>query len=97
VNYPPLPAVSLTELHRGDVAQVAGLDAGAAGGLDPDERGLLVSRLRDLGFVAGARCEVLARMWLGGDPLVVRIGGSTFALRRAEAAAIRVTRPATVV
>jgi Fe2+ transport system protein FeoA len=74
VNYPPLPAVSLTELHRGDVAQVAGLDAGAAGGLDPDERGLLVSRLRDLGF-----------------------GGSTFALRRAEAAAIRVTRPATVV
>jgi ferrous iron transport protein A len=97
VNYPRVPAVSLIELHRGDVAQVAGLDAGAAAGLDPDERGLLVSRLRDLGFVAGARCEILARMWLGGDPLVVRIGGSTFALRRAEAAAIRVTRPATVV
>jgi len=31
-------------------------------------------------------------MWLGGDPLVVRIGGSMFALRRAEAAAIRVHR-----
>ena len=31
-------------------------------------------------------------MWLGGDPLVVRIGGSTFALRRAEAAAVRVQR-----
>jgi hypothetical protein len=29
-------------------------------------------------------------MWLGGDPLVVRIGGSMFALRRAEAAAVRV-------
>jgi hypothetical protein len=33
-------------------------------------------------------------MWLGGDPLVVRIGGSTFALRRAEAAAVRVLRSA---
>ena len=39
-----------------------------------------------------ARCEVIARMWLGGDPLAVRIGGSTFALRRIEAAAVRVQR-----
>jgi Fe2+ transport system protein FeoA len=31
-------------------------------------------------------------MWFGGDPLVVRIGGSTFALRRAEAAAVSVQR-----
>jgi ferrous iron transport protein A len=97
VNSPPVTPVSLTELHRGDVAQVAELDAGAAAGLDTDERGRMVSRLRDLGFVAGARCEILARMWLGGDPLVVRVGGSTFALRRAEAAAIRVTRLAPVV
>ena len=52
----------------------------------------LLTRLRDLGFTAGARCEVMARMWLGGDPLVVRIGGSTFALRRAEASAVRVQR-----
>jgi ferrous iron transport protein A len=92
VNSSPVPAVSLTELHRGDVAQVAELDAGAAAGLDAEERGLMVARLRDLGFVSGARCEVLARMWLGGDPLVVRIAGSTFALRRAEAVTIRVTR-----
>lgn len=52
----------------------------------------LLTRLRDLGFIAGARCEVIARMWFGGDPLVVRIGGSTFALRRVEAAAVRVHR-----
>jgi len=57
-----------------------------------EERDLLIGRLRDLGFVAGARCEVLARMWFGGDPVVVRIGGSTFALRRVEAAAVRVQR-----
>lgn len=52
----------------------------------------LLTRLRDLGFISGARCEVVARMWFGGDPLVVRIGGSTFALRRVEAAAVRVQR-----
>ena len=57
-----------------------------------EDSAALLTRLRDLGFVAGTRCEVIARMWLGGDPLVVRIGGSTFALRRAEAAAIRVHR-----
>jgi hypothetical protein len=31
-------------------------------------------------------------MWPVGDPMVVRVGGSTFALRRAEAAAVQVTR-----
>jgi hypothetical protein len=31
-------------------------------------------------------------MWPVGDPMVVRVGGSTFALRRTEAAAVRVTR-----
>lgn len=59
-------------------------------GLDDSQANLLVARLRDLGFVAGAQCAVIARMWPGGDPIAVRIGGSSFALRRAEAAAIRV-------
>ena len=87
----PNPSVALAELRRGDVALVTGLADAAA-----SSQGLadspLFSRLRDLGFTAGARCEVVARMWLGGDPLVVRIGGSTFALRRAEASAVRVQR-----
>ncbi|HEU5133965.1 MAG TPA: FeoA family protein [Steroidobacteraceae bacterium] len=82
----------LAELRRGEAALVSGLaevvgfDDGLGSGA------LLLARLRDLGFVAGARCQVIARMWPVGDPLVVRIGGSTFALRRAEAAAVRVTR-----
>ena len=82
----------LAELRRGEAAVVAGL-AEVAGFDDGHGSGaVLLARLRDLGFVAGARCEVIARMWPVGDPLVVRIGGSTFALRRAEAAAVRVTR-----
>jgi Fe2+ transport system protein FeoA len=78
-------------MRRGERGLVAGLTE--VPGFD-DGRGsatLVLARLRDLGFVAGARCEVVARMWPAGDPLVVRIGGSTFALRRAEAAAVRVT------
>jgi Fe2+ transport system protein FeoA len=69
--------------------ELAGADGNGNGG-----SATLLARLRDLGFVAGARCEVIARMWLGGDPLVVRIGGCTFALRREEAAAVHVISPA---
>ena len=85
-------SISLAELRRCEasvvsgLAEVAGFDDGRGSGA------ILMTRLRDLGFVAGARCEVIARMWPAGDPLVVRIGGSTFALRRAEAAAVRVVR-----
>jgi Fe2+ transport system protein FeoA len=81
----------LAELRRGEAAIVAGL-AEVVGFDDGNGSGaILLARLRDLGFVAGAHCQVIARMWPVGDPLVVRIGGSTFALRRAEAAAVRVT------
>jgi ferrous iron transport protein A len=85
-------SLPLADLRRGDagvvvgLAEVAGFDDGQGSGA------ILLTRLRDLGFVAGARCQVIARMWPAGDPLVVRIGGSTFALRRAEAAAVRITR-----
>ncbi len=98
-SLPPSPDLSITrtpiplnELQQGEVVRVAGLALDASPSLSIEERDLMIARLRDLGFVAGARCEVLARMWFGGDPLVVRIGGSTFALRRAEAAAVSVQR-----
>lgn len=48
------------------------------------------SWLEEIGFVAGERVTLMARAMPGGDPLVVRVGLSTFALRRAEAACIRV-------
>lgn len=43
------------------------------------------SRLRELGFIAGEPVRVLRRGQPGGEPLAVRVGVSTFALRRAEA------------
>jgi ferrous iron transport protein A len=82
--------IPLAELRRGQVGLVTGLVESAALDSGRDASQSLLARLRDLGFVPGARCEVVARMWLGGDPLAVRIGGSTFALRRTEADAVRV-------
>ena len=49
-----------------------------------------VARLRELGFIEGEPVQVLRRGQPGGEPLAVRVGVSTFALRRAEAACIQV-------
>jgi ferrous iron transport protein A len=46
--------------------------------------------LTEIGFIPGEPVRLLARARPGGDPLVVRIGDSTFALRRAEALCIQV-------
>ncbi|WP_301102529.1 FeoA family protein [Propionivibrio sp.] len=46
--------------------------------------------LEEIGFIDGEYVMLMARGLPGGDPLVVRIGQSTFALRRAEAACVRV-------
>ena len=46
--------------------------------------------LEEIGFVPGERVELLARAMPGGDPLAIRVGQSTFALRCAEAACIEV-------
>lgn len=45
--------------------------------------------LAEIGFIPGEPVEVLAKGMPGSDPLVVRVGDSTFALRRAEAACIQ--------
>ncbi|TXI47795.1 MAG: ferrous iron transport protein A [Lysobacter sp.] len=46
-------------------------------------------RLRELGFVAGERVEVVAAGPFGADPLLIQIGFTRFALRRGEAARVR--------
>lgn len=56
--------------------------------IDGDASTSVGRRLMELGFVAGASFEIIESMWPGGDPLAVRVQGSTFALRRKEAAAI---------
>jgi ferrous iron transport protein A len=50
----------------------------------------IAQRLRDLGFVPGEPVRVVARAPWGADPLLVQIGSTRFALRRAEAGRVSV-------
>jgi ferrous iron transport protein A len=59
----------------------------AQGAHDP-----IAVRLAELGFVQGEPVRVVARGPVGGDPLLVQIGYTRFALRRAEAARVVVVR-----
>jgi len=71
---------------RGTVAEVKD-DAQSLG----DESHSTISRrLLELGFVPGEALEVVAAIWPGGDPIAVRLGGTTFALRRREARSVLV-------
>ena len=80
---------TLAALRRGARAVVVRVDDD--GELFGDTRASTIARrLLELGFVPGATLEVVATMWPGDDPLAVRIGGSTFALRHHEARAVRV-------
>jgi len=51
----------------------------------------IAGRLRDLGFVQGEPVKIVARGPIGADPLLVQIGFTRFALRRAEAARVIVS------
>lgn len=50
----------------------------------------LANRLMEIGFIPGEPLQVLHKGFFGGEPIAVRIGQSTFALRRFEAALISV-------
>jgi ferrous iron transport protein A len=80
-----MAACRLAQLHKGDRATVSGI---APGGADGDDVRL---RLMELGFVPGEPIRVVAESFPGGDPMAVRVGNSTFALRRHEAMWVEVT------
>ncbi len=76
---------TLANGQRGTVIHVA-----PASGHLPDAGADVVRRLMELGFVPGETIRMLRRALPGGDPLAVKVGESTFALRRFEAALISV-------
>ncbi|MEF3081314.1 FeoA family protein [Luteimonas sp. SMYT11W] len=75
--------MNLCQLPRRTPALVEDIDT--VGAVDPIAR-----RLGELGFVPGEPVEVMAAGPFGGDPLLVQIGYTRFALRRSEAARVRV-------
>ena len=71
---------------RGYSGVIRRIDTGATGSaLSAAE---LESRLIELGFVEGARVEVLHEGAVGRDPIAVRVENTTIAVRRREAMAI---------
>lgn len=77
----------LDECRKGAQARVVELCPQPLFGAQ-DERVTL--RLKELGFLPGALLKVIGFGLLGSDPLAVQVNGTKFALRRAEAAKIRV-------
>jgi len=47
-------------------------------------------QLAEIGFIPGEKVTVLRKNLFGGDPMMIRIGLSTFALRKQEAQLIEV-------
>jgi ferrous iron transport protein A len=83
---PPVPekTLGLEDLPLHTDARIVAVEARKG-----QEAADLAERLAELGFLPGERVRLLARA-LFGEPLAVRVGSDTFALRRAEAACVRV-------
>jgi len=77
------PILKLSELPRRTAAMVDTVE-------DQMPNDAIARRLRELGFVRGERVEVMASGPIAAEPLLVQIGFTRFALRRSEAARVRV-------
>jgi len=80
---PHMPLGLALRGYTGVIQHLSAKDTGSA--LSDIE---LESRLIELGFVEGARVEVLHEGLVGRDPIAVRVDSITIAVRRREAMAI---------
>ena len=87
----PLPrsAATLGGMRKGarGVVLKVGAEGVRPGGLAPSE---LERRLLEIGFVEGARFELVHEGLFGRDPIAVKLEDMTVALRRREAASVLV-------
>ena len=81
----PAPLGSQARGFRGVVMALCAPAAGSS--LEGDE---LERRLLEIGFVEGARVEILHEGAFGRDPIAVRLDDMRVALRRREASAVMV-------
>ncbi len=79
------PEISLDQLDRGHRALVVRVDDHAQGDV-------IAGRLRSIGFVPGEQISVQTYGPFGREPLLVQVGMTRFALRRAEAARVIVKK-----
>jgi ferrous iron transport protein A len=81
--------VSLATLAKGARGVVTAVREDAQS-LGDEAQSTVSRRLLELGFIPGEVVEVIQQIWPGGDPMAVRLGNTTFALRRREAGAVLV-------
>ena len=72
--------ISLADLPIGVKATISSISSS----LHESDRPL-IQRLVEIGFIPGEKLKVIAHGHPGREPIAVRIGGTTFALRRFEA------------
>lgn len=82
----PVQEMGVHELPLRVDAQVLRLELPSS----PEDQELLL-RLLEIGFLPGEPVRVIARGFPTADPIAVRVGHTTFALRSHEAALIRVS------
>ena len=77
---------SLGTMRPGSRGRIAHFDVAADGSTGAD----LADRLREIGFAENLEVEVLHQSPFGRDPIAVRVGKMTVALRRREANIVKV-------
>ena len=81
------PMIPLDQLKLGTRARIAAIDWAVLGESE-------ANRLRQFGFDEGVSIEPLHLGPFGKDPLAVRVGRMTVAIRKAQARAIKVSTEA---
>ena len=81
----PVGIRRLSDVRRGDRGEVLAVSPETMAGVPEAERAELERRLLEIGFVEGARIEVLHEGFIGRDPIAVRLDDMRVALRRREA------------
>ena len=82
------PLMTLDALAVGKSGTVVHITPTEAGQFDDGVD--LARRLMELGFVPGEKIRMLKRGMPGGEPLAIKVGNATFALRRFEAERISI-------
>jgi ferrous iron transport protein A len=91
-DFHPMPLGAAKKGFRGVIVAV-GFPASRERPIADEFNEELERRLLEIGFVEGARIEILHEGLIGGDPIAIRVDDMSVALRRHEANAILVSAP----
>ena len=85
-----LDAVRLSDLKVKQSAVIRTVRRSEDG--DVNQNDMVASRLETLGFIPGAKVEVVTKGIFGGDPILIQLGFTRFALRKVEAEKIDIVQ-----